>query len=890
MELARFHALPWEEACKNFDTHTVRGLTKAEVARRLLEGRNRLPRPNPDRLSLRILRQFQSPIAIVLLLAALTTLFISHVTDAVIILLALLVNVVIGVFQEGKASKAFSALQKEEAHIAVVIRDGVRLQISAEELVTGDIVVIGAGAKIPADIRLFETHELLVQEAALSGEWLPTTKAIESVKDDAPLVERSNMVYAGTLATSGAGKGIVTAVGKDTELGKIADELSNAPKTETPLQKDIRGVARLLLFIIAGTLVLICVLALARGMTIGETLLIAIAVAVASIPEGLPAAVTVVLAVGMQRILKSGGLVRKLLAAETLGATSIVLTDKTGTLTEGRMKAVGFVTLSGTTEDADGPFAQSMLRGAVLASDGYIEEVRESADSPEKIVARGRPMEQAILLAGLEAGISERALSQAYPRLDELYFSSERRYGGMLVREEGEPVAYVTGAPELFLEKAVRALGADGRHHLLNKDTHQYFQDALLRAAREGKRVLGVGRIPTSRTDFPPEKETEAFLDGLELLGFTIFSDVIRKDACAAVADIKKAGARVIMLTGDNPETALWFAEQVGIAKEGEKVFTGADMQGLGDDELLALLQKHTVFARVTPSDKLRLARILTGSGEIIAMTGDGVNDAPALEAAAIGVALGSGTDVAKEASDLVLLNDNFSVITKAIREGRRLRDNIKKILAYLLSTNFSEIFVIVASLGAGLPLPILPTQIMWANLIEGGPMNIALAYEPLYPAVMKRSPKHPDVAKVLSPELLKLILCVGVFTGFMLVALHFTLVSIGTPLDELQSVMFGALSASSVAGAISLKSFGTRLWRLPFFSNKLLLASLAGSIFMLLIALYFPPIQMLVHTVTPSAYDLMIIVGAGLLNLLLVEVAKELFFIGPARREIKIA
>lgn len=882
--------MQWEEARKHFDTHIVHGLTKEEVAKRLLEGRNRFPQPDPDRFSLRLLRQFQSPIAIVLLLASLTTLFISHYSDALLILLALLVNVVIGVFQEGKASKAFAALQKEEARFAVVVRDGARLQISAEELVVGDIVVIGAGAKIPADIRLFETHELTVQESALSGEWVPTTKSIEVVSEEVPLVERTNMVYAGTLAVSGAGKGIVTAVGKDTELGKIADELSKTPKTETPLQRDIRSVARLFLFIIAGTLVIIIVLALVRGMTIGETLLIAIAVAVASIPEGLPAAVTVVLAVGMQHILKSGGLVRKLLAAETLGATSIVLTDKTGTLTEGRMKAVGFVTLSGTTEEADGPAAQEMLRAAVLASDGYIEEVRESADSPEKIVARGRPMEQAILLAGLEAGISERALSQLHPRLDELYFSSERRYGGMLVQEGGSAVAYVTGAPELFLEKAVRALGIDGSHHLLHKDTHQYFEDALLRAAKEGKRVLGVGRIPTKRTDFPPEQEADTFLDGLELLGFTIFSDIIRKDACAAVLDIQNAGARVIMLTGDNAETALWFAKEVGIAPHGEKVYTGADMAKISDDALLTLLQKHTVFARVTPSDKLRLARILTGSGEVIAMTGDGVNDAPALEAAAIGVALGSGTDVAKEASDLVLLNDNFSVITKAIREGRRLRDNIKKILAYLLSTNFSEIFVIIASLGAGLPLPILPTQIMWANLIEGGPMNFALAYEPLYPAVMKRSPKHPDIARVLSPELLKLITCVGAFTGLMLVALHFTLVSLGTPVDELQSVMFGALSATSVAGAISLKSFGTRLWKLPFFSNKLLLASLAGSVLMLLGALYLPPLQMLVHTVTPSGYDLIIIIGAGLLNLMLVEVAKELFFIGPARREMKIA
>ncbi len=886
MDERAWHALAWEEACKIFETHSVYGLKKEEAVKRLLEGKNKLPRSNPDRLSMRIFRQFQSPIAVVLLLAALTTLFISHYTDAVIILLALLVNVVIGVFQEGKASKAFAALQKEEAHVAVVIRDGAREQISAEELVTGDVVVISAGVKIPADIRLFESHDLTVQEAALSGEWVPTDKSIGVVVKEAPLVERSNMVYAGTLATAGAGKGIVVAVGKDTELGKIADELSKAPKTETPLQRDIRGVARLLLMLVGIVVVLIAILALLRGMTIGETLLVAVAVSVASIPEGLPAAVTVVLAVGMQNILKSGGLVRKLLVADALGATSVILTDKTGTLTEGRMKAIGFVTLAGTTEDADGPAAQAMLRAAVLASDGYIEEVRESEEAPEKIVARGRPMEQAILLAGLEAGLSERVLSQNHPRLDELYFSSERRYGGMLVKEGKRSVAYLTGAPELFLERAVRTLGEDGSRHLLHKRTHQHFEDALIRAAKEGKRVLGVGRVVTDTNAFPAERQAQAFLDDLELLGFIIFSDVIRKDARAAVQDMQSAGARVVMLTGDNPETALWFAMQVGIARSGEKVFTGSDIASLTDEVLLKVISKHSVFARVTPSDKLRIARLLTGSGEVIAMTGDGVNDAPALEAATIGVALGSGTDVAKEASDLVLLNDNFSVITKAIREGRRLRDNIKKILAYLLSTNFSEIFVITASLAAGLPLPILPTQIMWANLIGGGPMNVALAFEPLYPSVMKRSPKHPDVAKVLSPELLKLIVSIGVFTGLLLITLHFILVSYGIPEDELRTIIFGALSASSFAGAISLKSFGTRLWKLPFFSNKLLLASLGGSITMLMLALFFPPIQMLVHTVTPSGFDMLIILGAGLLNLVLVEIAKDLFFIGPAKRE----
>lgn len=879
MEVRSWHALSVQEALTISDTHKDRGLSASQAAERLRKGKNKLPAPPPDTFLKRLWRQLASPIAFVLLLAALATLFISHYTDALIIALALFVNVAIGIFQEGKAGSAFAALKKQEAPVAVVVRDGARKEIPSEDVVVGDLVVLSSGSKAPADVRLIEVHGLMMQEAALSGEWLAVDKNIETVKTDAPLVERSNMAYAGTLAASGAGMGVVVATGEHTELGAIARELAGATKAETPLQRDIKGIARLLLILVAVVIVIITGLSLYQGMTVGETVLIAIAIAVASIPEGLPAAVTVVLALGMERILKTGGLVRNLLAAETLGATSIILTDKTGTLTEGRMSAVGFVTLAGTTELADGATAREMLRAAVLASDGYLESEQG------KIVARGRPMEQAILLAGHAAGFPEGELRTEAPRIDELHFSSARRFGGMLVQEAGKHVAYITGVPELFLEKAKSGLTVQGKARHLTADNVTFFEEALLRAAREGKRVLAVGKIATTLEAFPEEEKFDSMLHDMELLGFMIFSDVVRKDARASVEKMQGAGARVIMLTGDNPETALWFAKTTGIAGEGERAFTGMEFKDLSDEQLLELLQKHTVFARVAPSDKLRIARVLTSAGEIVAMTGDGVNDAPALEASAIGVALGSGTDVAKEAADLVLLNDSFSVITKAIQEGRRLRDNVKKMFAYMLSTNFSEIFVITSSLAMGMPLPILPTQIMWANLIEGGPMNVALAFEPLYPSAMKRSPKHPDIAKVLSKDLLKLIVTVGVFTGMMLVVLHFYLVSTGIPEEELRTIMFGAISLSSVAGALSLKSFGTRLWNLQLLSNPLLLISFAGSILMLLAALFFPPIQAIVHTVPVSAFDLGVIAFAGLVNLFLIELAKEFYFIGPERR-----
>lgn len=891
MIVLTWHARSAEEAVQATVSDAERGLTAQEAKRRLKDGKNALPMRRPDGIVTRIMRQLASPIAIVLLLAAAATLFISHYTDAIVIALALFVNVVIGIVQEGKAGNAFAALAKEEAPHAVVIRDGAKSEIRAEYLVPGDIVLLAAGSKVPADLRLLEVHGLEVNEAALSGEWLPVGKKTEPANEDAPLVERKAMAYAGTLVAAGAGKGVVVATGSATELGSIAKALMSSQKSETPLQHDIRRIARMLLILVAIVIVIIGGLALWRGMTLGETLLIAISIAVASIPEGLPAAVTVVLALGMQRILKSGGLVRNLLAAETLGATSIILTDKTGTLTEGRMKAAGFVTLAGTTENADGETAKAMLRAAVLASDGYLEEVDTPASQADRIVARGRPMEQAILLAGLEAGLPEKALRATYPRVDELHFASSRRFGGMLVEEGGSRMLYVTGAPELFLEHADEALGVRGGGKPFGKEEKAFFAEALSRAAREGKRVIAVGRLETHAKAFPKEEQLLGFLDGLELLGFIVFSDVVRVDARDSVKAMHDAGARVVMLTGDNPETALWFANQVGIAAPGERAYTGAELALLSDDELLKLLREHHVFARVAPTDKLRIARVLQGADEVVAMTGDGVNDAPALESAAIGVALGSGTDVAKEASDLVLLNDSFSVITKAIAEGRRLRDNVKKMFGYMLSTNFSEIFVIGASLATGMPMPILPTQILWANIIEGGAMNVALAFEPLYPSAMKRSPKHPDIANVLSRDLIKLILCVGILTGIMLVILHFYLVSTGIPEEEMRTIMFGAISASSIAGAFSLKSFGTPLWRIPIFSNMVLFYSLMASVTMLFVALFLPLAQSILQTVPVSAFDLVMITLAGLLNLVLIEFAKHLFFIWPAAKaEVKTA
>ncbi len=883
MAIESWHALTPDATAQRLATNRERGLESQEAQARLAEGKNQMPEPERDGFLAKLLKQFASPITLVLVVAAGATLALSHVTDSLVILAALMVNVVMGLVQEGRAGKAFEALKKGEARNAVVLRNGEPLRIPSEELVVGDLVVLSTGDAIPADIRLVEVHGLSVNESALSGEWLAVEKNIEESRENAPLVERTGMVYAGTLVSAGAGKGLVVAIGRNTEIGKIAVELGKKDESVTPLMRDIRQVARFILTAVSVILVGIIALGFFRGLPLDETIFTAIALAVASVPEGLPAAVTVVLALGMERILKSGGLVRNLLAAETLGTTSIILTDKTGTLTEGRMTLEQFVGTSTISIDAVHGEARLLLTAAVLASNAYVEE-RPEAIEDEKLVVHGRPIESAIVMAGLKNSIAQHVLLEEFPRMDELHFDSARRFGGMLVRAQEGPVAYLTGAPELFLSHIGKSVNAEGRAEVISKEVLAHLEDALEDAAKQGKRVIAVARVTEPGTSFPQEKGLEDFLRSGELLGLLVFSDVIRPEAKEAIAAMRSAGCRVIMLTGDNPETALSIARTVGIADDPEeRAYIGAELTTLTDAELVELLRTHTVFARVAPSEKLRIANVLKDAGEIIAMTGDGVNDAPALRAASIGIALGSGTDVAKEASDLVLLNNGFSVITAAIREGRRLRDNFKKIFAYMLSTNFSEVVLIAFSLIFALPLPILPTQILWSNLVQGGLMNFAFAFEPLYPDAMKRNPQDPETSRVISPKIVQLIVLVGTITSGTLISVYLFLISFtALSLPEIQTLMFVAVSVNCIFMAFSMKSFGTPLWKISLFSNKFLLVSLVASAGILLAVLFVPFLQGLVHVSPPTMLQIGMLVGFGLVNLATIEIVKWLVFIRP--------
>ncbi len=889
LEGAPAHAEPVDALLSRFKVSPETGQSDAQVATlREAFGRNVLTSTNTDTAGHRVLRQLENPLAAVLLVAGFATLLLHETSDSAVIFAALILNVGIGLFQEGRASRAFQLLSSSEIKRAIVIRDGEKVTIPSEEVVVGDIVVLEAGYTVPADVRLIEVHTLSVNEASLSGEWLPVSKDPAVLENTLPLAERLNMAYANTLVVGGSGLGVAVAVGMQTEVGAIARELGSADTRRTPLQENLHHIASMLVSLVVVLIAVIFILGLLRGEPLIEMLFIAIAIAVAVVPEGLPAAVTAVLAIGMEAILRRGGLVRNMLAAETLGATTVILTDKTGTLTEARMDLASVYTLESRAHapgEAWEEDAKDLLRMAVLGSDAFIEEFEnpgiEAKEGEAKFIIHGRPIEKAILHAGLKEGITQPGLHAEQKRVDFLHFESSRRFGASLNEQKGkERRLIMTGAPEAFLERA-EYVYREGKAVPMTGDDRGQFEQVQLSLSREGMRFIAVAYKEVSWHKIPEKDDEEhhKLTNGSTFVGLLAFHDPIRKDVPEAIKTVKGAGATVIMLTGDNEETARAIARDAGVAEGEFSSYTGTKLEEMDDEALLRALREAQVFARVTPEQKLRIVRILKNAGEVVAMTGDGINDAPALRSADIGVAVGSGTEVAKEASDLILLDNSFSIMVAAIEEGRRIVDNLRKIFAYMLATNFSSIFLITGSLVLAAPLPILPTQLLWTNIIEGGLMNFAFAFEPAEKGIMRRKPRSRSKNALVTPALKKLIILASLISGSFLVALYIYLVLTGMPEEEIRTIMFISLSLDSIFFAFSMKSLSQPLWRINIFSNRFLLLALAASFAALLGALNIPALSHLLHLVPLSHSDVLILAGIGFFNLATIETTKLLFF-----------
>jgi P-type Ca2+ transporter type 2C len=937
------HREPAGSVISALGSDAVRGLTLAEAERRLAElGPNQLRSAPETPWWRRLAEQFQNVLVLILLAATVISLAEWLLQDpreaalpyeAIVILAIVILNALLGFFQEARAERSVRALMALAAPESTVVRDGERRRIPAEEIVPGDIVMVEAGDKIPADARIVEEANLHTDEAPLTGESMPVSKDARPIQDDHGIGDRRNMLYSSTVATYGRGRAVVVATGMDTEVGRIAGLLEAAKKDPTPLQQELDRTGKRLTVIMLG----ICAVVFATGLltssvwtlhTILTLFLFAVALAVAAIPEALPAIVTVGLSLGVRRMAATNAIVRKLPAVETLGAATVICSDKTGTLTRNEMTvravstADGLVEVSGSGYIPEGEFAaagQALVPGSAL-HDTAVRTLTAAAlandaalvNSEGRWRVQGDPTEGALIVAARKLGIAEAELAR-FPRIAEIPFTSERKRHTTVHVDPDDPghcSVFVKGAPEILLPLC-RRLRQDGGVVPLDDVGRTEILARNAQLAGQALRVLAIATrsVPAASLGLDPQalaaakgspqiELPESIEDDLVLIGLVGMIDPPRAEAKAAVAIARRAHIRSVMITGDHPATAQAIAAELDILEPGAKVLTGADLRTMSDAELDAVLEDVRVFARVDPEHKLQIVRALQRKGHIVAMTGDGINDAPALKTANIGVAMGiTGTDVSKEAADMVLTDDNFASIVKAIEEGRGIYDNIRKYLIYLLSSNAGELMTMFAgvmlagllgltSAEPGLFLPLLAAQLLWINLVTDGPPALALGIDPKDPDVMLREPRPRGTGVLTTHDWWRLagigaVMMVG--TLAVLDAYYpgglFTLFATGTgpnAADEThaRTMAFTTLMLFQLFNVFNCRS----AWRSAFaglFENRWLLGAVALSLFTHVLVIYVPGLQNAFHTVALSAFDWSVAFAVAATLLVVVEAAK---------------
>src|SRR5574340_1154676 len=825
-----WHARQAQEVVRLLGSDAQVGLATAEAQKRAVhfgpnEIRERAQR-GPWRM---LLDQFADFMILVLLLAAVISGIVGDVKDTIAIVVIVALNAVIGFIQEFRAERAMAALKALAATTARVLRDGQVMDIPASGVVPGDVVLLEAGNVAPADMRLLETAQLKVDEATLTGESVTVEKHSRALEQaELPLGDRRNMAYKGTVASHGRGRGIVVATGMATELGKIAALLEQDGELRTPLQKRLAQFGKrlaLAALAICAIVFMVCVL---RGESAVLMFLTAVSLAVAAIPEALPAVVTISLALGARKMVKKHALVRRLPAVETLGSVTYICSDKTGTLTQNKMKmeavfADGRLLPAGAKAPAVAPWPL-LFRALALNNDAR----RSRQDR-----VSGDPTEVALFLAALDAGCDKEVLEAEAPRLKELPFDSERKRMTTLHRAESGVIAFTKGAPESVLECCDRVLGREGEADI----ARQVILEAAERMAADGLRVLAVAC--RSWTALPEADDPQQIEAGLTFLGLVGLMDPPRHEAEEAVSLCRSAGITPVMITGDHPATARAIAQRVGIIDGGGGVMTGAELSRLSQEEFEAQVRQVRVYARVDPEQKIRIVRALQKQGEFVAMTGDGVNDAPALKRADIGVAMGKGgTAVAREASALVLLDDNFATIVAAVREGRRIFDNIRKFIKYTMTSNAGEIWTIFLAPFLGLPIPLLPIHILWINLVTDGLPGLALTAEPAERNVMQRPPRRPDES-IFARGLWQHMVWVGLLMGG--VALFTQACAMQAGSAHWQSMVFTVLTLSQMGHVLAIRSEREPLWRTGLLSNRPLLGAVLLTFALQMATLYVP-------------------------------------------------
>lgn len=865
------------------------GISQIEATARIKQyGKNILPHGKKVTWIQFLFRQFKSPLVYILLIAAALTTWMALLpetselaagehgeenrwVDTIVILLAIAVNVAVGFWQEFRSNTILEKLEEVVRTNAFVIRDSEMHEINAEMLVPGDVILLKAGKKVPADARIISQNKLEINESILTGESAPVGKRNIDISGDVVVGDRENMVHMGTLVARGDGRAVVTSTGADSAFGKIALMTQTAEEEPTPLQLRMGRLGTLLAWLMGVASLVIFGVGVVNEYSVVEMVTTAVAVAVAAIPEGLPAGISIILAVSAQKILRRKGVVKKLVAAEALGSASVICTDKTGTLTEGKMVIKRLVT-GGATTDATAILA--------LANEAVVEEIEG------KKIARGETTDEAKLQYFLDSGEDFDALHKKYPRISLLTFNPENKYIASLHgSEDGKTHLFLNGAPEVLLELSDFYVGEGGNESRLSEKERKRFHQEYEELAGNGYRVLGLARRTFVTLEGGEQKDLEdvdtrrELVQKLVFVGYAAIRDPIRDDVRESIKEARSAGIKVIMMTGDHLLTARAIGGDLGFSKEEGAVFEGKIIETLSDEELSELVKKAEIFARVNPEHKMRVINALQKNDEVVAMTGDGINDAPALKSADIGVAVGSGTDIAKAASDLILLNDSFSVIVESIRQGRIAFDNIRKVTVFLLAGSFTEIVIIMVPLLMGLEyLPLTAVLILWTNLVEDSLPNIALSFEPGEKDVMKRPPVKKN-EPVLDKESKIIVFAIGLITDFVLLAIFLYFYFAGTmTVEHLQTLIFAGLGLDTFFYVFAIKNLRKSIFSYNIFSNKLLVGATILGVGLMLSAIYIPWLGDLLGTEPLTVSDWIIIVSLGLVKLLGVELVKWWF------------
>lgn len=867
-----WHTKTLDETLSLLSSHKE-GLSPHEVRLRTQKwGLNELATMKGPSLWSLFFHQFINPLILILIIATFVKFFVANYLDAIVLSVTILFMALIGFIQEAKAEKAMSALKQLTAHKSRVKRHGKLSVIDSSHLVPGDIIHLEGGDKVPADARLLEVNSLQVNEAMLNGESKPARKSLDTVAHEESLADRKNMVYSGTVVTYGRAVAVVVATGMHTELGKIATSLQDIKHEPTPLQQSVQATGKWMLIIVGLAILLFGAISLSRGIPLIDVFLLGVAAAISAIPEGLPAAFTITLAAGMNVMAKKNAIIRKLIAVETLGSTTVICSDKTGTLTLNQMTVTDLYTpeksLSLSQDNLlikDEPAIEQTLRISILCNDSHINW----QEATPTII--GDPTEGALVLAAKKGDLDQEELKKEFPRIAEIPFQSENLYMATLHTKGGKKYIFAKGAPEKILGFCSEYLTKNGLR-LLDQAMREKIEQELSPLTSKALRLIATAYMETEE-DAP---FSESLFQGkLIFTGVLGMIDPPRKEAIGAIKACKHAGIRVIMITGDNPLTAAAIAQQLGLSTEG--VLTGKDLMELSDEELEDEIQSVSVFARVEPSHKLRIVRAFQVGGDVVAMTGDGVNDAPALEAADIGVAMGkAGTDVAKEAADMVLSDDCFDSIVVAVEEGRAIFNRLRSVTTFLLTTCFGELFALILSvLFIGIA-PLLPLQILWVNLVSGALIAIPLGFEPKLGDEMRQPPRDPKL-KLIYRGLIIRIAFLASLLGLSIFGI-FLQSSTTIPLEKARTMILCSLVAFEWLIAVQMRSEEMPLRKIGFFSNKPLLFAISLAITLHLCILYIPFFQELFHTTPLSLKDWGIVLAPGATIFLLEMLRKEIF------------